>query len=157
MDEIAEGGVGRGAAGPGRDDRYPGAAHLKPLLELQTGGGAVVITRFECPNLPVLAYLLVLHWRVKRDVRRHTRGFVGVRKLVDVRQRVLLSISLWEDVESIYWMGAVPRHIVATRLPGRLGVNTCSGVYPFAGDWRRVLFRSDRPPRSPLRPWEPEN
>jgi hypothetical protein len=94
------------------------------------------MTRFECPNLLALVRLRLLHGRVGRDVRRHAAGFLGVRVVVDWPTRVMLSISLWEDLDSVYSMGDVPRHIVAARAPGRLGVRTTSGVFCFAGDWR---------------------
>jgi hypothetical protein len=129
-----------------------GIPGVEPLFELDPGGGQVVITRFECGNLLALAIVRALHYRVKRDVRRHARGFVGVKTLIDWRRRCLLSISLWEDLDSVYSMGSVPRHITATRMPGPLGVATASGIYCFVGDWRRVMFRSECAARSPLRP-----
>ena len=39
----------------------------------------MVVTRFECPNLVTLLLLLVLHVRIKRDVRRYGRGLIGSR------------------------------------------------------------------------------
>ncbi len=126
---------------------------IDPLFELDPQGGQVIVTRFECGNLLALGAILALHYRVKYDVRRRAKGFIGVKTLIDWRQRSLLSISLWEDLESVYSMGTVTRHIVATRVPGRIGVKTASAVYCFAGDWRRVMFRSPHAaPRSPLRP-----
>jgi hypothetical protein len=116
----------------------------------------VVITRFECPNLLVLVYLLVLHRRVRRAVRDFADGFVTVQTSVEWRTRTLLSISVWQDLGSVYSMGKVTRHIMATRLPCRLGVRTSSGVYCYVGDWRRVLFRHDRAPRPPVRPVGPD-
>jgi len=116
----------------------------------------VVITRFECPNLPVLVYLLVLHRKVRRAVRDSADGFVTVQTFVDWRTRTLLSISVWKDLASLYSMGNVTLHITATRVPSRLGVRTSSGVYCYVGDWRRVLFRHDRAPRPPIRPVGPD-
>lgn len=122
------------------------------MLELEPGGGQVVVTRFECPSLGTLLLLLALHVRVKRAVRRHADGFIAVRTVVDWRRRSLLSISLWEDLESVYSMGGVNRHILAARVPDRLGIATASGIYCFVGDWRRVMFHSRIAARSPLHP-----
>jgi len=140
----------------GSDDSHAGLPGVEPLLEPQPDGGQVVITRFECPNLPVLVYLLVLHRKVRRAVRDVADGFVTVQTFVDWRTRTLLSISVWKDLASVYSMGNVTLHIAATRVPCRLGVRTSSGVYCYVGDWRRVLFRHDRAPRSPLRPVGPD-
>jgi hypothetical protein len=119
-------------------------------LEPDPAGGQVVITRFECPNVWTLVALRCLHMRVARDVRRHAAGFLGVRAIVDWRARVLLSVSVWADLDSVYSMGDVPRHITAARLPGRFGVRTTSGVFCAVGDWRRVMFRSPVSGGSPL-------
>lgn len=124
------------------------------MFELDPSGGQVVVTRFECGGLSALLRILLLHRRVKKEVRQRARGFVGVKTLVDWRRRTMLSISLWEDLDSIYSMGSVQRHILATRRTGPLGVDTTSGVFSFVGDWRRVMFRSRIAARSPLRPLE---
>lgn len=116
----------------------------------------MIVTRFECPNRWVLVYLLALHVRVKRDVRRHVPGLIASRVVVLWRQRTMLSISLWPDLDSVYGMGSVPRHITGSRIPAQLGVTTSSGVFAFAGDWRRVLFGSPAAPRSPLQPLNPQ-
>jgi len=125
---------------------------VTPLFEVDPSGGQVVVTRFECGTLGRLVLLLLVHARVKRDVRRHSSGLVASKVAVDWRGRVLLSISLWLAVESIYSMGGVPRHIEASRLPRRLGVRTTCGVFCFAGDWRRVMFRGSVDSRSPFVP-----
>jgi hypothetical protein len=96
--------------------------------------------------------MLALHTRVKRDVRRQGDGLIGSRVIVDWHRRVMLSVSLWPDIASVYSMGNVPRHVEAARVPGRLGIRTTSGVFCFAGDWRRVMFGSPMPPRTPLAP-----
>ncbi|MBE1492786.1 hypothetical protein [Plantactinospora soyae] len=77
---------------------------------------------------------------------------IASRVVVHWRQRTMLSITLWPDLESVYDMGSVPRHVSGSRLPGRLGVATSSGVFTFTGDWRRVMFGSPAKARSPLRP-----
>jgi hypothetical protein len=110
----------------------------------------VVVTRFECPNLPVLLGLVLLHWRIKRAVHRHGKGLIGSRVVILWRRRTMLSVSLWPDLDSVYSMGGVPRHVEAARLPRRMGIRTTCGIYCFAGDWRRVMFRGDVTPRPPL-------
>jgi hypothetical protein len=125
---------------------------VTPLLETDPAGGQVVVTRFECGSLLNLLAVLALHARVKRDVRRQASGFVGIKLLVDWRRRTILSISLWKDLESVYSMGNVPRHVSAARVPGGLGVQTTCGVFCFVGDWREVMFRGACIRRSPLHP-----
>jgi hypothetical protein len=110
----------------------------------------VVVTRFECPNLTVLVALILLHWRIKRAVHRDGQGLIGSRMVIEWRRRTMLSVSLWPDLVSVYSMGDVSRHVEGARVPGRLGVRTTCGIYCFAGDWRRVMFRSEVTPQSPL-------
>jgi hypothetical protein len=144
-------GVRRGDRGSGYRGRHPGLAGIGPQLEPDVAGGQVMVTRFDCRTLMNLLYLLVVHLRLKRDVRRHAEGFIGVRTIVDWRRRSFLSVSVWADLDSVYSMGGVPRHVEAARLPGRLGVETTCGVFCFVGDWRRVMFRSPVPSVSPLK------
>jgi len=127
-------------------------APVEPLLELQPEGGQVVVTRFECQSRLQLVYMVLLHVRMKREVRRHARGLVASRALIDWQRRTLISISLWEDLDSVYSMGNVQAHIAASRVPRRMGIRTACGVFCFAGDWRRVMFRTENVARSPLRP-----
>jgi hypothetical protein len=98
---------------------------------------------------------MLFHVRLKLDVRRQARGFVGVKMLIDWRRRTLLSISLWKDLDSVYSMGSVPRHVAAARIPMGLGIETTCGVFCFVGDWRRVMFQSPVQPRSPLHSHQP--
>jgi hypothetical protein len=129
---------------------------IQPVFELDPSGGQVVVTRFECPSLRTLGFLFLLHHRVKRSVRKQSTGFLGVRTVIDWRRRVLLSVSLWIDIESIYTMGDVMEHVLAARVPRKLGVATACGVYCFAGDWRRVMFQvRTAEARSPLRQVRP--
>jgi hypothetical protein len=123
---------------------------VRPLLETDPAGGQVVVTRFECGSLPKLAAILLLHVRVKLDVRRQASGFLGIKLLIDWRHRTILSISLWKDLDSVYSMGNVPRHVAAVRVPGGMGVQTTCGVFCFVGDWRRVMFGGQCVTRSPL-------
>jgi hypothetical protein len=121
-------------------------------LELDASKGCVVITRFECQTLLRLLFLIALHRRLERDVTRHAKGLVGATAMVDWRNRTLISISLWSDLDALYSMGQVPSHIEAARLPRRLGIATSCGVYAFAGDWRRVMFGAQAQAQSPLQP-----
>lgn len=127
-------------------------ARIEPELELHPDGGQVVITRFECRTVPRLLAVRLVHASLKRDVRRAAKGFLGVRTVIDWDRRTMLSISLWESLDSIYAMGEVPRHVSASRLPTQLGVRTTCGIFYLAGDWRRVMFRSATVARSPLHP-----
>ena len=127
---------------------------MTPLFDLHPAGGQVVVTRFECPSMWTLACLLMVHARIKRDVRRRNPGFVGAHTVVLWRRRTLLSVTIWDELSSVYRMGDVPRHVTGARLPARLGVRTRCGVFCYAGDWRRVMFRGDVPARSPLQPIE---
>jgi hypothetical protein len=124
----------------------------EPLLELIPNGGEVVVTRFECATWRSLTTVLLLHLRVKPKVKRFAHGFLGSSVFVDWQGKVVLSVSMWASAKDIYSMGNVPHHILATRVPGRIGVMTTSGVYSYTGDWRRVLFRSWSENQSPLRP-----
>jgi hypothetical protein len=122
------------------------------LFDLDPTGGQVVVTRFECGGLVNLLTLLVLHVRIKRAVRRQTDALIGSRVMVDWRRRVMFSVSMWPDIESVYAMGEVTRHVLAARLPRRLGVRTACGVFCYAGDWRRVMFRGGSTALSPFAP-----
>jgi hypothetical protein len=124
----------------------------EPIFETDPTGGQVVVTRFECRSRFSVLAIRLLHIRLKHDVRRQATGFVGVKVLVDWRRRMLLSISLWEDINSLYSMGQVPRHVRVVRVPASLGAQTTCGVFCFVGDWRRVMFASATEARSPLHP-----
>lgn len=63
----------------------------------------------------------------------------------------MFSVSLWRDLESIYDMGGVTRHVAAARLPQRMGIRTRCGIYTFRGDWRRLLFDVPASDIDPLR------
>lgn len=124
-------------------------------MELAPDGGHLVVTRFQCRHRPALIVLLVLHQRVKREVRRKVEGCLGVTTMTDWRRGELTSISLWRKAEDIYGMGEVQSHIVATRVPGKIRVTTQSGVFTYSGDWRRVLFGTKYTDGSPLTGWRP--
>jgi hypothetical protein len=111
-----------------------------------------MVTRFECDTIINLVAMLLLHLRVKRHVHRLGDGLIGSRVIVDWRRRVMLSVSLWPNIESVYSMGNVPRHVEAARVPGHLGIRTTCGVFCFAGDWRRVMFGSPVESHTPFAP-----
>jgi hypothetical protein len=94
--------------------------------------------------------ILVLHRRIKRQVAQLAEGYLGAVVLRDWRARTVLSMSLWRDIESVYSMGSVPRHIYASRVPHRLGIVTRAGVFCYAGDWRQVMFGAGQANPSPL-------
>ncbi len=127
-------------------------ARLTPLPEPHPAGGQVVVTRFECGSVARLLAIRLLHASLKRDVRRTAPGLIAVRTVLDWRRRTMLSISLWKDLDSIYAMGSVSRHVSAARVPAALGVATTCGIYYLAGDWRRVMFGAVAETRSPLHP-----
>lgn len=109
-----------------------------------------MITRFECPNLSTMLIVVVAHTWIKRQVRQRAEGYLGAVMLRDWRSRTVLSISLWRDLDSVYSMGSVPRHVEASRLPHRLGVTTKAAAFCYAGDWRQVMFGAGQPKASPL-------
>ncbi|MET8309032.1 hypothetical protein [Micromonospora sp. NPDC005173] len=128
---------------------------MTPVLEPDPAKGQVVVTRFNCGSLPKVLLILVLHLRLKRHVRRAAKGYLGIKVLVDWRQRVVLSISLWQDLDSVYSMGGIPRHVGASRAPGRFGITTTCGVFCYAGEWTRVMFGGSTRATSPLHPPAP--
>lgn len=102
--------------------------------------GQVIVTRFACPSVSRLFLLLFLHARIKRQVRRLVPGFVGGAAVVLWKQRTMLSVTLWRQLDDVYGMGKVDAHIMAARLPARLGIRTSSGIYSYRGDWRQIMF-----------------
>jgi hypothetical protein len=125
---------------------------MTPVIEPDPGKGQVVVTRFECPSVWAVLAVRLMHIRVKRAVRRHATGFAGITLIIDWRRRTVLSISLWQDLESVYTMGQVTQHIHATRIPSKLGITTSCGIFCYAGEWMRVMFGASRVTRSPLHP-----
>jgi len=109
-----------------------------------------MITRFDCPGLLAMLVVLLLHKRVARDVRRYASGFIAVVSHHDWRTRTVLSISLWRDLDSVYSMGQVDRHVAVTRIPRRLGIATRCGVFCYVGGWLDVMFGPPAKSMSPL-------
>src|SRR5277367_4766366 len=115
---LAQGNPGSiGGSDPGGDGhrRRRFSALVDPLITPDPEGGQVVITRFECESVLGLLRLLLLHKRIKGDVRRQASGFICVRTHISWRSHTMLSISVWKDLESIYSMGQVARHIQAAK------------------------------------------
>jgi len=104
--------------------------------------GHIAVTRFECRTLLNVVVVLLVHKRIKREVRRVAEGFVGAAPVVLWKDRTILSVTLWRTLESMYAMGEVQSHILASRLPHKLGIRTASGLFPFAGDWKNLLFQA---------------
>lgn len=125
---------------------------MEPLMDPDPKGGQVVITRFECKNVISIVRLLVLHKRIKRQVRRAANGFVGAAMLISWRRRTVLSVSVWERLEDIYSMGNVSRHIQAAKNKPKLGIATTAGIFSYVGDWRYVMFHGNAPNNTPLLP-----
>jgi hypothetical protein len=122
------------------------------LFRLDPAGGQAMITRFECRNVLNMLVVLALHMRIKRDVRHKNPGFLGIVLLRQWRSRTVLSISLWRDIDSVYGMGRVDRHIAAARVPGKLRIATRCGVFCYSGDWRQVMFGAGQENPSPILP-----
>lgn len=125
---------------------------MEQLIRPDPSSGQIVVTRFECAGVFHLIRLLLLHRRIKRDVCRTATGFIGAKALVDWSTRTVLSITLWKDLDSIYSMGNVARHIQAAKRKSQLGITTSSGVFCYVGDWRRVMFGSGEPNPTPFQP-----
>lgn len=109
----------------------------------------VVITEFRCQSLLRMAIIRRMHRIMRLRVREQVDGFLDAKLYYDWPHRTLRSVSLWSDGQSIYGMGNVGEHVRASRIPGRLGIETSCGVYQLAGDWRDVLFgrySNGRPP-----------
>jgi hypothetical protein len=112
----------------------------------------VVITRFECHGLARVLLVLAMHVRIKKEVRRVAKDFLGGTTVVLWRERVVLSITLWRRLDGVYDMGGSNRHIVASRRPAKLGISTACGIYTYAGDWRHLMFGTAATAGEPLRP-----
>lgn len=91
-----------------------------------------------------------MHRPMKRRIHERVGGFLGAKMFFDWEQKLIRSVSLWSDLESVYGMGSVPQHVAAVRVPPRLGIETSCGVFQYAGDWRGVLFGGPWQTSSPL-------
>ncbi|MFJ8544424.1 hypothetical protein ACIRFH_20795 [Streptomyces sp. NPDC093586] len=104
--------------------------------------GHIALTRFECRTALNVVVVLLMHMRIKREVRRVAPGFVGAAPVVLWKDRTVLSVTLWRTLESMYAMGEAQSHIRASRVPSKLGIRTTSGLFPYRGDWKNVLFEA---------------
>ena len=112
--------------------------------------GHVVITRFVCPSRTRVFFLMLMHFRIKRKVRKVAGGFVGGTSVVLWQQRAMLSVTLWRHLDDIYDMGKVKQHIEASRLPPQLEIQTTCGIYSYSGDWRKLMFGTEDISADPL-------
>ena len=111
-----------------------------PLRDHAGEGGAVVVTMFACRTRRDILLVWWLHYRIKPAIQARAPGFLDVRLFIDWRRRIVRSVSLWTDPASLYDLGEVQQHVVATRLPGRRGIQTSCGVYQYEGDCSAVMF-----------------
>jgi len=102
--------------------------------------GVVVVTRFDCHTFWRLVTVRLLHLRLSRRIRAQLPGLIVSFIHTDVAARRILSVTLFGALPDVYQMGAVSEHIRAAKASVRLGVATRGGVFPYAGDWRAVLF-----------------
>ncbi|MFJ6854158.1 hypothetical protein ACIQM3_27180 [Streptomyces sp. NPDC091271] len=115
---------------------------MNPYTKARDPRGHIALTRFECRSALNMAVVLFLHARIKREVRRIAPEFVGAAPVVLWRHRTILSVTLWRTLESMYAMGEAQSHILAARVPHKLGIRTTSGLFPYGGDWKNLLFEA---------------
>lgn len=113
-------------------------------------GGVVAVTRFSGASRLQKLALLLLHHRIAREVSRLCPGFIGASHLTNWAGGAFFSITMWRDLDSVYGMGEVTRHIRATRLPIKMGLRTRCGVFAYEGDWKTVMFGAAVETTSPL-------
>lgn len=111
----------------------------------------VVVTRFQCGSLAKLLVVALLHPWIRHEIQLETTGLVASSRRILWRQRTLLSVSMWQDLDSIYTMGRCGAHVAAARLPHHLGISTTCGIFTLVGDWKRIMFESHSSTHSPLR------
>ncbi len=99
-----------------------------------------------------LLVIALLHPWIRHQIQREATGLVASSRRILWRERTLLSVSMWQNLDSIYTMGRCGAHVAAARLPHHLGISTSCGIFTLAGDWRRIMFESHASTRSPLRP-----
>ncbi|MFE3905965.1 hypothetical protein ACFXPY_38340 [Streptomyces sp. NPDC059153] len=115
---------------------------MNSYIKARDPRGHVALTRFECRTALNMVVVLLMHMRIKREVRRVAPGFVGAAPVVLWKHRTILSVTLWRTLESMYAMGEVQSHILASRVPHKLGIRTTSGLFPYGGDWKNLLFEA---------------
>lgn len=113
-------------------------------------GGAVVVTRFDCPNRRRVVGILWRHWVLRSRCRRQLDRLIDVKIFVSWRNKTVRSVSLWSDAEGLFSMGSVDAHVRATRMPAQRGITTSCGIFSFAGEWRQLMFGAPTRAISPL-------
>ncbi|MGI5245256.1 hypothetical protein [Dactylosporangium sp. CA-139066] len=119
--------------------------------QLDPAGGVLVVTRFDCDTLFRLVYMRLVHLVLSRRVSRalgETLLFVST--FTEVRTRRVISVTAFGRVEDLYRMGTVGDHIRGAKLVARKRFRTSAGIFPYGGDWRRVMFDSAVHSPSPL-------
>jgi len=107
----------------------------------------VVVTRFDCRTLWRLVFMRMVHVVLGRRIRRGLDGLLFASTFIEIRSRRVISISAFGTLDDLYQMGSVADHIKGAHLASRLDLRTSAGIFPYAGDWRRILF--DAPGQSP--------
>jgi hypothetical protein len=123
---------------------------------LDPAGGVLVVTRFDCDTLPRLVYLRLVHLVLSRRIRRalgETLLFVST--FTELRTRRVTSVTAFARLEDLYRMGTVGDHIKGAKLVARKRFRTSAGLFPYAGDWRHVMFDSAAHSPSPLHAYGP--
>jgi hypothetical protein len=113
-------------------------------------GGVVVVTRFDCSSYRRLAVARVLHSVLGHRIRAEVNGLLFSVTFTKIREKRIISISAFGDIGDVYQMGCSKTHIKAAHLAPRLGLRTSAGVFPYAGDWRHILFGIPEQSASPL-------
>lgn len=77
-----------------------------------------------------------------RRIRSKLPGLIVSFIHTDFSAKRILSVTLFGALSDLYQMSGVDEHIRAAHLSARLGVATRGGVFPYAGDWRKILFEA---------------
>lgn len=110
-------------------------------------GGVLVVTRFDCGTLWRLAFMRIVYAVLESRIRRRLDGLLFISTFSDIRSRRVISVSAFGSLDDLYQMGSVTDHIKGAHLVSRLRFPTSGGIFPYAGDWRHILF--DLPAQSP--------
>jgi len=118
---------------------------------LDPAGGVLVVTRFDCDTLPRLFFMRVVHLVLSRRIARTLGGsLLFVSTFTEVRARRVISVTAFAGLEDLYRMGTVSEHIRGAKIVARRGYRTSAGIFPYGGDWRRIMFDSPGHSPSPL-------
>jgi heme-degrading monooxygenase HmoA len=100
----------------------------------------VVVTTMHSPRLAPLVRARRRARRIEREVREKAPGFLWAQTSLSLRQRRLMSVSLWQSVEAVQAMGSVGSHIDAAHYAVRAGLTTHSGVFAYEGHWSAEVY-----------------